>query len=109
MKNSKKQKHQPDTPLLLIAKKYLTAKTMNDNNTGTTLNKVQQLFKSAMGDEVEVDMNTEKDMIRDWDSINHLNLIVELESEFNLGLSMEEIEKLSSVRQIVDLINSRKG
>jgi acyl carrier protein len=94
---------------LLIAKKYLTAKTMNDNNTGTTLKKVQQLFKSAMGDEVEVDMNTEKDMIRDWDSINHLNLIVELESEFNLGLSMEEIEKLSSVRQIVDLINSRKG
>jgi len=82
---------------------------MNDNNTGTTLKKVQQLFKSAMGDEVEVDMNTEKDMIRDWDSINHLNLIVELESEFNLGLSMEEIEKLSSVRQIVDLINSRKG
>ena len=82
---------------------------MNDNTTDATLKKVQQLFKSAMGDEVEVNMNTEKDMISEWDSINHLNLIVEIESAFDLGLSMEEIEKLSSVRQIIDLINSRKG
>ncbi len=82
---------------------------MNDNSTDAILSKVQQLFKSAMGNETEINMDTEKDMVGEWDSINHLNLIVELESAFDLGLSMEEIEKLSSVRQIVNLIKTRKG
>jgi acyl carrier protein len=82
---------------------------MSDYTTDTILTKVQQLFKSAMGNEVDVNIQTERDMVGEWDSINHLNLIVEIESAFDLGLSMEEIEKLSSVRQIVDLIKSREG
>jgi acyl carrier protein len=82
---------------------------MNDNTEDVILAKVQQLFKSAMGNEVDVNIQTERDMVSEWDSINHLNLIVELESAFDLGLSMEEIEKISSVRQIIDLIKSREG
>ena len=82
---------------------------MNDNTEDAILAKVQQLFKSAMGNEVDVNIQTERDMVSEWDSINHLNLIVELESAFDLGLSMEEIEKISSVRQIIDLIKSREG
>ena len=82
---------------------------MKDNNSDALLEKIREIFKLAMGSEVQVDMDTNKDAIGEWDSINHLNLIVELEGAFNLGLSMEEIEKLSSVRQVVDLINSRKG
>ncbi len=81
---------------------------MRDNNDETILKQVQQLFKNAMGDNVEVNTETQKNMIADWDSINHLNLIVELENEFDLGLSMTEIENLNSVKQIVDLINARK-
>ena len=80
---------------------------MKDQDTEATLTQVQQAFKAAMGNEVVVDMNTEKDMIGEWDSINHLNLIVELESTFDMGLSMEEIEKISSVRQIVELIKAK--
>ena len=82
---------------------------MKDNNSDALLEKIRQIFKLAMGSEIQVGMDTNKDALGEWDSINHLNLIVELESAFNLGLSMEEIEKLSSVRQVVDLINSRKG
>ena len=82
---------------------------MKENNSDALLQKIQEIFKLAMGDGVRVQMETEKDDIAEWDSINHLNLIVELESAFDLGLSMEEIERLHSVRQLVDLINSRKG
>jgi acyl carrier protein len=82
---------------------------MNENTNNTILKEVQQLFKEAMGNDVNVDINTEKDMIAEWDSINHLNLIVELESAFDLGLSMEEIEKLHSVKQIVAIIQSKNG
>jgi len=82
---------------------------MNENNNGAILNKVQQLFKVAMGEDVNVNLNTEKDMIGEWDSINHLNLIVELENEYDLNLSMEEIENIRNVKQIVELVSSRKG
>jgi len=81
--------------------------TMNEIKNGEVLTRVQEVFKLAMGDEVQVDMNTEKDMILEWDSLNHLNLVVELENSFDLGLSMEEIEGLNSVKGIVELINTR--
>jgi len=80
---------------------------MNEIKNGEVLTRVQEVFKLAMGDDVQVDMNTEKDMILEWDSLNHLNLVVELENSFDLGLSMEEIEGLNSVKGIVELINSR--
>jgi len=80
---------------------------MNEIKNGEVLTRVQDVFKLAMGDDVQVDMNTEKDMILEWDSLNHLNLVVELENSFDLGLSMEEIEGLNSVRGIVALINAR--
>jgi len=81
--------------------------TMNEIKNGEVLTRVQDVFKLAMGDDVQVDMNTEKDMVLEWDSLNHLNLVVELENSFDLGLSMEEIEGLNSVRGIVALINAR--
>ena len=77
-------------------------------NTDQLMRQIQSIFKQAMGNDVDVTMNSEKDTVGEWDSINHLNLVVELESAFNLGLSMKEIEKLNSVQQIVDLIQLRK-
>jgi acyl carrier protein len=80
---------------------------MSENNS-EILGQVQEIFKLAMGSDIDVDMDTEKDMILEWDSLNHLNLVVELENVFDLGLSMEEIEQMHSVKGIVDLIISRK-
>jgi len=80
---------------------------MSENNS-EILGQVQEIFKLAMGSDINVDIYTEKDMILEWDSLNHLNLVVELENVFDLGLSMEEIEQLHSVKGIVDLISSRK-
>ncbi|MGZ5248444.1 MAG: acyl carrier protein [Flavitalea sp.] len=80
---------------------------MSENNS-EILSQVQEIFKLAMGSDINVDIDTEKDMILEWDSLNHLNLVVELENVFDLGLSMEEIEQMHSVKGIVDLISSRK-
>jgi acyl carrier protein len=82
---------------------------MNENNNDAIFKRVHQLFKLAMGNDVDVKLNTEKDMISEWDSINHLNLIVELENEYNLNLSMEEIEHIHNVKQIVELVSSKKS
>jgi acyl carrier protein len=78
-------------------------------NKNEILSQVQEIFRLAMGNDINVDMDTEKDMILEWDSLNHLNLVVELENSFDLGLSMQEIEELHSVKGIVELISSRKN
>jgi acyl carrier protein len=82
---------------------------MNENKTSEILKQVQQVFKLAMGNDVNVDIDTERDMVLEWDSLNHLNLIVELENSFDLGLSMEEIEEINSINDIMRLVASRKA
>ncbi|HEX6505128.1 MAG TPA: acyl carrier protein [Terriglobales bacterium] len=45
--------------------------------------------------------------IEAWDSIQHLNLVLALEENFNVQLSPEEIEQMRSIGQISTLIGSK--
>jgi acyl carrier protein len=45
--------------------------------------------------------------IENWDSIQHLNLVLALEEKFNLQLSPEEIEEIKSVGAGAKLIESK--
>jgi acyl carrier protein len=61
-----------------------------------------EVFKTAMGDNIIIEITTQRAQLAEWDSLNHLKLIVELENKYNLGFSMEEIENLKSVKEIID-------
>ena len=37
-----------------------------------------------------------------WDSMNHLNLIVELEEEFDVSFEPEEIAEMKSLEKIIE-------
>ena len=39
-----------------------------------------------------------------WDSLNHLNLIVEIEEEFDVSFSPEQIGSMTSLKIILDEI-----
>ena len=57
--------------------------------------------------EVEFDMISDSDdakSIDNWDSINHMNLIVALEEEFNVLFDDEEIVELTSVKNIYSVL-----
>jgi acyl carrier protein len=45
--------------------------------------------------------------IDNWDSIQHLNLILALEEKFNLQLSPEEIEEIKSIGAGAKLIENK--
>lgn len=47
--------------------------------------------------------NTDK-----WDSLNHLNLIVEIEDEFNVSFTPEEIASMLSLDDIVKKLKKVK-
>lgn len=72
-----------------------------------TLDKLNEIFNNAFQEDVNLSLDSSKESLPDWDSINHLNLIVELESELNINLLPEEIETLTSVKKLIDVIKTK--
>lgn len=49
-----------------------------------------------------------QDTCKAWDSMNHLNLVIELEMEFGISLEPEEIAKMTDFNAVVQIINAKK-
>jgi acyl carrier protein len=47
--------------------------------------------------------------VPDWDSVNHIRLVVSIETEFKLRFTVEEIEKLQNVGDLVKLLQPKAG
>lgn len=45
--------------------------------------------------------------ISEWDSISHLSLIVELEDEFDISFSKQEIQEIDSIHKILMIIQNK--
>ncbi|MBV7440776.1 acyl carrier protein [Weeksellaceae bacterium TAE3-ERU29] len=45
--------------------------------------------------------------VEDWDSLRHLNLIVELEEEFDKSFEPEEISEMTSMDKIIEIIQKK--
>jgi acyl carrier protein len=72
-----------------------------------TLDILQEVFKSAFSSEVNINENTSKENLPEWDSINHLNLVVELEDRFNIQFSPDEIESMKSIVTLQEIIQRK--
>ena len=45
--------------------------------------------------------------VPEWDSFNHINLVVAIESHFGVKFQTAELESLQSVGQLVDLLQKK--
>jgi acyl carrier protein len=72
-----------------------------------TIEQLQEIFRNAFSSDVSIDSETSKENLPEWDSINHLNLIVELEDQLNFQFTPEEIESIKSVHILLDLIQKK--
>lgn len=72
------------------------------------MSKVQDIFRDVFDDDslVIVD-STNSDDIEDWDSLEHISLIVSMEKEFDMKFDIKEVGKLANVGEMVDLILSK--
>lgn len=43
----------------------------------------------------------------EWDSLNHTNVIIELESEFDIAFEFDELDKVVSIRTIVEAVKKK--
>lgn len=57
----------------------------------------------------DFDIDREQSDYENWDSFTHVNLISELESQFDIQLETDEIISISSAKTALDLITKKKN
>ena len=72
------------------------------------MEKVQMIFRDVFDDdELIITDSTNSSDIEDWDSLEHIALVVSMEKEFGLKFDLKEVNKLANVGEMVDLIASK--
>ena len=59
--------------------------------------------------ENDYDLNREQSDYENWDSFSHVNLISEIEDQFNIQLETDEIISISSAKSALELIKKKKN
>jgi acyl carrier protein len=73
-------------------------------NTSETLNWLAGLFEMPAG---SISADTLREEIAAWDSLGVLTLIAALDEEFNIQLTENEIQQIRSVKDILNLLQSK--
>lgn len=69
---------------------------------------VNEVFRDVFDDEtIEVNENTTANDIDDWDSLEHINLIVAIEKKFGMKFTMGEVTSMKNVGEMLEIIKSR--
>ena len=69
---------------------------------------LNEVFQDVFDDEdIIVNDETTADDIEDWDSLEHINLIVAVEKKFGIKFNMGEVNKFNNVGEMVDTIMTR--
>lgn len=56
----------------------------------------------------QVGEDTSQESLGGWDSLQHLNIALSLEAQFGIQLAPAEIERIRSVRRMVELLESKR-
>lgn len=69
---------------------------------------LNEIFRDVFDDEdIVVDAETNSDTIEDWDSLEHINLVVAIEKAFGLKFTMDEVTGMKNVGEMVEIIKVR--
>lgn len=70
--------------------------------------KLNEVFREYFDDEeIVLSEETTADDIEDWDSLEHVNLIVTIENEFGMKFTMGEVTTMKNVGAMVNIILER--
>ena len=76
------------------------------DNTWTIIERLKRTIAETFNvDPQQISESTTQGDIGAWDSLGQVNLMIALESEFNLFLEPEDIQKLTSVAAILNYLN----
>ena len=69
---------------------------------------LNEIFQDEFDDDsIHVTDTTTANDIEDWDSLEHINLVVAIEKRFNMRFTMGEVTGMKNVGEMVDIILGR--
>lgn len=73
-----------------------------------TLDQLTEIFRDIFDDDriILTSKTTARD-IKDWDSLNHANIIVAVEQRFRIKFQTAEIDQLKNVGDLLNLIEKK--
>jgi len=69
--------------------------------------KLEILFKNTFNIKDEDISKASQNNLKNWDSVNHMNLILAIEKEFDITLDNNDVIKLSDFRSCFQLITNK--
>ena len=70
--------------------------------------RVQEIFRDIFDDSsLNINNETNAGDIEDWDSLEQINILVAIETEFHIKFTIDDVEGLEDVGQTIDLIESK--
>lgn len=70
--------------------------------------KIQDIFREVLEiEDLIISEETKASDISEWDSINHIYLIVEIENNFKVKFTTHEIQLWKNVGEMIDSIENR--
>lgn len=69
---------------------------------------LNEVFRDVFDDDtIEVNDQTTSRDIEDWDSLEHINLIATIETQFGMKFTMGQVVTMKNVGEMVDIISSQ--
>ena len=68
--------------------------------------KVIEIIKDVLETE-DISLNTSQENCENWNSLRQLNLVSELEDEFDVEFEPEEIAEMKSVEMVLKILQSK--
>lgn len=69
---------------------------------------LDEVFQDVFDDEsIHVTADTTAKDIEDWDSLEHINLVVAIENHFGMKFNMNEVTTMKNVGEMVQIIKER--
>jgi len=73
------------------------------------LTRLCEVFQEVFDDDdLVVTRDTSARDVDEWDSLMHINLVLNVEKEFSVRFSSSEVAMLQNVGQLIDLIDAKR-
>lgn len=72
------------------------------------INKLTEIFQEVLDDEsIQLTPETTAEDVEEWDSLNHIHLIVAIEKSFGVKFNSKEIQSWKNIGEMVASIASK--
>lgn len=71
------------------------------------LGKIQNVFDTVFVDTVKVTPELSAADVEEWDSVQHISLVLGIEKAFQIRFKMGEVEKAKNIGQLSEIISKK--